>query len=78
MTNWTDLYTAALAAGFFDAVMAAEENANDTIHAERAAAAEEFDALCLASLADRLAYGTGNRERDEAERGFFAAHGVRF
>lgn len=78
MTSWNDLYAAAQAAGFYAAVADAELNASDTIHLEHAAPADQFEELCFATLASRLAYGTGNRDRDEAERDFFAAHGVRF
>jgi hypothetical protein len=78
MSNWKDLYAAAIDAGFFHAVMSAEENASDTIYAEKAAREDEFDALCFCTLAGRLSYGTGEPEQDEAERVFFTAHGVRF
>lgn len=71
--TWKEVYTAATEAGFYQAVMAAEENAGETIYGEKAAEAFEFDRLAFASLEDRLAYSD-----EQAEMDFFKALGVRW
>lgn len=74
MTTWNEIRKAADAAGFFHGWMGAEENAASTIYEEKAAPAEDFDRLALASLSEALAYGT----LDKAEHDFFVSLGVKF
>lgn len=71
--TWNEIYSAAVEAGFYQIVMAAHENACETIYAEKAADASEFDRVALSSLEGLLSYSN-----DTAEQGFFAALGVRW
>lgn len=71
--TWKELYKAADKAGFATEVMACEENANDTI-LERAAEADQFDALAMGTLEERLACGMVS----PAAAAFFEKMGVRF
>ena len=72
-TEWYNLDAAAQAAGFYQLMMGAEDNANETIHVEKAAPAEEFADLCFGSLEGLLADCN-----DAAAHAFFKAQGVRF
>lgn len=72
LAQWEALDRAAQAAGFYQFTMSAEENAQSTIHEEKAASPEEFAELAFGSLEGLLAFSD-----DEAAIQFFAKHGVK-
>lgn len=74
MMTWTEIRKAADAAGFYHGWMGAEENASDTIYIEKTRAAEDFDAVALASLQDALC----SESLDPAEHAFFVKIGVEY
>jgi hypothetical protein len=59
--------------GLYHFTMGAEENAEETIHVERAAPSADYYGICLRTLADALCY-TDNK----AAQDFFVSLGVRF
>lgn len=75
--KWDEIYTATAAQpaslGLYHFTMGAEENAQETIHVERAAPESDYYGICLRTLADSLCY-TDNK----AAQDFFYGLGVRF
>jgi hypothetical protein len=73
ITAWYELDRAAQSEGFYQFTMAAEENANETIHIEKAATEDQLAELCFSSLEGLLCDSD-----DEAARVWFKTRGVRW